>query len=196
MIRIVDASELERLREIEVAAGAAFADIGMDEVASDAPPPVATLASYQRDGRAWVCVDEARRSLVVGYVLAEEIDGCGYVEQVSVHPDYARRRIGRDLIDVVETWSMEMGLSAMTLTTFVEVPWNGPYYQRCGFRFLQDDELTPGLLRIRAEEATAGLDRWPRACMRREVPSRGDSDGSSRALLYDRPMDTEAWEQA
>jgi len=170
MIRLANASELERLREIEVAAGAAFVEIGMDEVASDAPPPVATLASYQRDGRAWVCVDEPRQGLVVGYVLAEEIDGCGHVEQASVHPDYARRGIGRDLIDVVETWAAEMRLSALTLTTFTGVAWNGPYYQRCGFRYLQDDELTPGLLRIRAEEATAGLDRWPRACMRREVP--------------------------
>jgi len=169
-IRFADVDELKRLREIELAAGAAFADIGMDDVASGEPLSIETLASYQRDGRAWVCIDEQKQGLAVGYVLAEEIDACGHVEQVSVHPDYARRRIGRDLIDVVDTWSIEMGLSALTLTTFVDVAWNGPYYERCGFRFLSEDELTPGLRRIRAEEATAGLDRWPRACMRREVP--------------------------
>jgi hypothetical protein len=49
------------------------------------------------------------------------------------------------------------------------VPWNGPYYQRCGFRVLAGDELTPGLRAIREHEIALGLDRWPRVCMRRDV---------------------------
>jgi hypothetical protein len=32
---------------------------------------------------------------------------------------------------------------------------------------LPADDLTPGLLRIRREEANQGLDAWPRICMRR-----------------------------
>ena len=63
----------------------------------------------------------------------------------------------------------ERGCAALTLTTFTEVPWNGPYYRRCGFRVLGDAELTPGLRKIRAAEAEHGLDRWPRACLRREL---------------------------
>ena len=47
------------------------------------------------------------------------------------------------------------------------MPWNAPYYERCGFRTLPADNLTPGLLRIRREEADHGLDDWPRVCMRR-----------------------------
>ena len=49
------------------------------------------------------------------------------------------------------------------------MPWNGPYYERCGFRVLADDELTPGLREIRAHEIALGLDRWPRVCMRRDL---------------------------
>jgi hypothetical protein len=55
------------------------------------------------------------------------------------------------------------------LTTFTDVPWNAPYYQRLGFRRLSDDKLTPGLRAIRAREAAIGLDRWPRCCMRRDL---------------------------
>jgi hypothetical protein len=66
-------------------------------------------------------------------------------------------------------WAADQGFPAVTLTTFTEVPWNGPYYQRCGFRFLDDDELTPGLRAIREYEATLGLDAWPRAAMRRDL---------------------------
>ncbi|MZD06511.1 GNAT family N-acetyltransferase, partial [Streptomyces sp. SID5785] len=55
------------------------------------------------------------------------------------------------------------------LTTFRDVEWNAPYYARLGFRVLAEDEVTPGLARIRAAEAAHGLDRWPRVCMRREL---------------------------
>ena len=50
-----------------------------------------------------------------------------------------------------------------------DVPWNGPYYERHGFRYLAEKEETPGLKEIRAAEIARGLDQWPRACMRREL---------------------------
>ena len=44
-------------------------------------------------------------------------------------------------------------MPAVTLTTFRDVPWNAPYYERLGFRTLAADEITPGLAAIRAHEA-------------------------------------------
>jgi hypothetical protein len=58
---------------------------------------------------------------------------------------------------------------ALTLTTYTEVAWNGPYYGRLGFQPLADADLTTGLRRIRAEEAAHGLDQWPRQAMRRDL---------------------------
>src|SRR6185437_4966258 len=72
------------------------------------------------------------------------------------------------------------GLPALTLTTFAHVPWNAPYYVRCGFRILDDAEVTPGLRAIRQREAAIGLDRWPRACMRRDIPGQGLSPGAGQ----------------
>lgn len=69
----------------------------------------------------------------------------------------------------VRTARTEDLVPALTLTTFAEVPWNAPYYERCGLRPLADAELTGGLREIRAREATYGLDRRPRVCMRRET---------------------------
>jgi hypothetical protein len=60
----------------------------------------------------------------------------------------------------------------LTLTTFADVPWNGPCYERLGFRQLTGTELTPGLRAVRAEEAAHGLDEWPRIAMRRELTAR------------------------
>jgi GNAT superfamily N-acetyltransferase len=105
----------------------------------------------------------------VAYLLAELVDGNGHVEQVSVHPDHAGKRIGRALIEHAAEWARAQGAPVLTLTTFTEVVWNGPYYEKLGFRLLPEAELTPGLREIRAAEAAHGLDRWPRACMRKEL---------------------------
>ncbi|WP_405997039.1 GNAT family N-acetyltransferase [Streptomyces sp. NBC_00829] len=167
MIRSARARELTQLQDIERAAGKAFADIGMAAIAEDEPPSLKVLGEYEQDGRAWVWADDD--DLPVAYLIAELVDGSGHVEQVSVHPGHARKRIGQALIEQAEAWARAQGATALTLTTFTEVVWNGPYYERLGFRLLPDAELTPELREIRAAEAAHGLDRWPRACMRKEL---------------------------
>jgi len=49
------------------------------------------------------------------------------------------------------------------------VPWNAPYYRRCGFRVIDDEALTPGLRSIQKAEAAHGLNRWPRVVMLRDL---------------------------
>ncbi|HEY9473317.1 MAG TPA: GNAT family N-acetyltransferase [Mycobacteriales bacterium] len=166
-IRASSVEELPILQEIERAAGECFRDIGMPEVADDEPLAVEELLSYQRADRCWVAVEGADR--LVAYLIAGLVDRNMHVEQVSVHPDSARRGVGRSLLEHVAGRAVAAGLPALTLTTFTLVPWNAPYYQRCGFRRLDGAELTPGLRAIRAREAEHGLDRWPRVCMRRDL---------------------------
>lgn len=166
MIRLARDADLPALQEVERAAGRSFAELGMTLVAEDAPPSLAVLREFQEAGRAWV---RTAGDVPVAYLIADVVDGCAHVEQVTVAPEHARRRIGAGLIEALAAWARERAVPALTLTTFTEVPWNGPYYLRLGFRYLDDDELTPGLRAIRAAEAVAGLDAWPRACMRRDL---------------------------
>ncbi|WP_241249795.1 GNAT family N-acetyltransferase [Rhodococcus sp. X156] len=175
MIRRARAEELGLLREVERAAGRRFAELGMHRVADDEPLPVPALAAYQRQGRAWVWADGAGDGddRPVAYLLASVVDGQAHVDQVSVHPDHARRGLGAALLQHLEGWARAHGCAALTLTTFTDVPWNGPYYQRLGFRYLSSAQESPGLRRVRTAEAAEGLDHWPRACMRREIGARG-----------------------
>jgi GNAT superfamily N-acetyltransferase len=167
MIRAARDEDAETMVRIEEAAGRLFATVGMDFVAEDDPGTVEELLPYVRDGRAWVA--DGPDGVPVGYLIAEWVDGNVHVEQVSVDPAYGRRGIGSALIEQVAGWARERGAPALTLTTYTEVGWNAPYYERFGFRRLAGDELTPGLRAIRAAEAERGLDRWPRAGMRREL---------------------------
>ncbi|MFI6376146.1 GNAT family N-acetyltransferase [Streptomyces sp. NPDC050546] len=163
-VRPATAAELPSLQDIERAAGAPFRDVGMPEIADDEPPGLDVLEGYRRAGRCWVAVDE--RDQPVAYLLAEPVEGALHIEQVSVHPRAGRRGVGRALLAHAAAHAREEGLTALTLTTFTDVPWNAPYYARLGFHTLPEPDLTPGLRAIRATEAEHGLDRWPRVCMR------------------------------
>ncbi|MFF1904592.1 GNAT family N-acetyltransferase [Kitasatospora sp. NPDC058218] len=167
LIRPATREELPLLCALERAAGAPFAAIGMPEIAQDEPPAPEELAHFLDEGVALVALDAG--GAPVAYLLAEPVDGALHIEQVSVHPGHARRGIGRALIEHLAAGT---DAPALTLTTFTEVPWNAPYYARCGFRPLAAGEVTPGLREIRRREAEHGLDRWPRLCMRRELPAR------------------------
>jgi hypothetical protein len=57
----------------------------------------------------------------------------------------------------------------LTLTTFDDVPWNGPYYTRLGFRTLDLAALSPGLQAVRQGEAEAGLPMEHRICMQLDL---------------------------
>ncbi|MEI5007918.1 GNAT family N-acetyltransferase [Streptomyces sp. PmtA] len=166
-IRPAEPGELPLLQDIERAAGEPFRAVGMAAVADDDPPPLDELERYRRSGGLWVT--ETGDGRPVAYLLTEPVDGAAHIEQLSVHPDVARRGLGRELIDHLAAAATDDGLSALTLTTFTEVPWNAPYYTRLGFRTLGEDELTEGLRNIRKAEAVHGLDRWPRVCMRRPL---------------------------
>ncbi|MCB5908172.1 GNAT family N-acetyltransferase [Streptomyces pinistramenti] len=162
IIRTATSAELPALRAVESAAGAPFRDLGMASVADDEPPSLAQFAASLAAGRLLVACEDGPP---LAFLMWEPVDGATHIEQVSVAPRSARRGIGRALIDRAER---DGGAAALTLTTFLEVPWNAPYYARIGFRLLDEAELTPGLRAIRAQEAALGLDRWPRGCMRRE----------------------------
>jgi len=168
LIRAGRAAELSVLQGIDVAAGQMFRDIGMPEVADYDPWPLPELEHSRAAGLLWVVADAADEP--VAFLMGSAVDGCLHVEQLSVDPGSARRGLGRALLDHAAARAAADGTPALTLTTFAHVPWNAPYYARYGFWILDDAEVTPGLREIREREAAVGLDRWPRVCMRRDIP--------------------------
>nr|WP_283774595.1 GNAT family N-acetyltransferase [Brachybacterium equifaecis] len=141
--------DVQALPAIEAAAGEAFREIGMADVADDPLPDTDDLARHVGEGRIWVAETAGE---VAGYALAVLRDGQAHLEQVSVHPDHARTRVGAQLIGAVRTWTLERRDEQLRLTTFTDVPWNAPYYSRLGFRPLPDAELGPELTAEIGEE--------------------------------------------
>jgi ribosomal protein S18 acetylase RimI-like enzyme len=169
MIRPARADDLPALVDLEIAASQPFRDVGLDVVADDDPWTTAELSVFADDGRAWVLTDDGDRP--VAYVLVDVVDGEAHIEQVSVHPDHARRGLGRQLIDVAREWAVRHELPALVLTTYAGVPWNGPYYARLGFEVVPRRRVSAGMRAIRAAEAARGLDKMPRVVMRQRLAS-------------------------
>ena len=155
------------LQEIERRAGEQFRDVGMPDVADAEPDSIETLASYANDGRSWVAVDSDDQP--VAYLIVDTIDGEAHIEQVSVLPEHQGSGVGRALIDQARAWAVEQQLPAITLTTFIDVPWNRPLYEHLGFTVMAESDLGPELRSVRDHEGAHGLDPTLRVCMRSRV---------------------------
>ena len=156
-----------RLQVIERMAGGRFREVGLGFVADHDPASLDELASYANAGRCWVAVGEEDRP--IGYLLVDVVDGQAHVEQASVVPDQQGTGIGQALLDRVERWAVELGMTAITLTTFTDVAWNRPLYEHLGFRVLTEHEIGPELRVLMTEEAGHGLDPTTRVAMVRDL---------------------------
>lgn len=165
-IRLARADELTRVQEIERAAGALFE--GEPVTLDDGEPTgLSTLEEAWRNGQLFVATDDDDG--VVGFAMLGEVGGHAHLWELDVHPDHGRRGIGRALLEHVCRAAAEEGYRRITLTTFVDVAWNAPFYRRAGFFELRGDDIGPALRELLVEEARWGLDPDERCCMAREL---------------------------
>ena len=145
-IRPARPDELAGLIEIELAADRLFPLAGYGET-----PGPASLDELKAATALLVSGDPP-----VGYARIEIVDGRAHLEGLSVRPRFMRQGRGSELVRAACAWAAEHGYSEITLCTFAEVPWNGPFYTKLGF--VELTELTPGLTALRDTERRLGLD--------------------------------------
>lgn len=169
--------DVPAIRALERRAGVPFRALGLTAVAEDDPPGVAELTEAARGSRILVIDSTTDPGVLVAWLWWGHADGDLLIEQVSVDPVCRGQRLGASLISRAVEIARGRGLPGVSLTSFVDVPWNGPYYRRLGFVELQESELGPELQRIRSAEKDAGLDLRPRAAYRLPVPSADTGEG-------------------
>jgi len=166
-IRRARPEEVARIREIEDLAGALFSGLGLIDETLDTSFPAEDLRRLVAMGQVWVA--SAEDSLLVGMVIASVREGAVYVEELDVVPAHGRRGLGARLLGTVCSWAELQGYPAVTLSTFRDVPWNGPFYRKHGFVDLPPAAWTPRMQAIREQEAKHGLQIAARVFMRREL---------------------------
>ena len=152
-VRAADHADLPVLAGIELSGEAMFAGLGILF-----PPGPATIdEAIERGADVWVVDDPP-----VAFAAVTVLDGHPHLEQISVRADQVRQGIGgRLLADVVRRYG-----PGLTLLTFRDVPWNGPWYLRHGFVALPESAWGPQLREYWQAEIDAGLpDLGPRVVL-------------------------------
>ena len=168
-IRPMVVADLEAVQRVARSAGERFRAVDDERIARCADdPPIGrdTLVEAIVAGWAWVVLADGE---VAGFLVAEELGDAAHVEEVAVGGQLGGRGLGTALLQAVAGRAQALGKAAVTLTTFRDVPFNRPFYERRGFQVLRDDQLTADLVARRAAEEAAGLPADLRVVMRRSL---------------------------
>ena len=123
----------------------------MDWAVGQTTSPVELLEHIARE-TVWVAEDAQG---IGGFLIAGNMDGTLYIDELSVARSHQRRGVGRTLIEAVLADAKLQGFPAATLTTDRELPWNAPYYARLGFRILAPEQTPPNLASRLASQPNA-----------------------------------------
>ena len=132
--------------EVSSAADTLFAEAGL------ILPPDDPRELFAHAEHTLVAIDPAA-GRVRGLAATVTVDGCPHLEQLAVDPAHGRRGIGSALLEEVCSRARAAGHDAVTLTTFRDLAWNGPWYGQRGFDVLPRAVWGPGLTRLWGLEA-------------------------------------------
>ncbi|MGI9203216.1 MAG: GNAT family N-acetyltransferase [Woeseiaceae bacterium] len=149
---------------IEIAAASRFTAADLPSSLRFKTTAKADLNRAQQDNRLWVATKDAEQ--VVGFAIADVVDGQAYLVEVGVMPAFGRLGIGTRLVQVTTDWARESKFDHVSLTTFRHLPWNAPFYRRLGFTQVAESEYGPELIELFELEKRAGLDTSKRIAMR------------------------------
>lgn len=181
-IRPAIATDIQHLPTIEQSASGVFKSIP-DLAFITADPPLSTdvLHSHLSSQLLWVAVtndDKTGSESAVAFLAAKciNLDDTSkhlYIAECSVHTSFQRQGIAGRLIETVAQYAREQGYGWLTLITFLDVPWNGGFYQRHGFEEVEADVMGDEYVQILREELGQWKDwdskRWRRGVMARKL---------------------------
>jgi GNAT superfamily N-acetyltransferase len=167
LIRTACPADIPKLASVERSAASVFREANLTWVAEGETLPPASLADFCREGTLWVAVTNDDEP--VGFLAAHELDGALHIAEVSVTRSHQRQGIGARLISTVMEHARTAGVGVMTLTTYRDLAWNGPFYAKLGFSEIKAEDAGPGHLRKIDEEAMAGHDPSRRCVMAKNL---------------------------
>lgn len=154
-LRLAAPVDADAMPDVERAAGQLFADD--PDLAQFDLQMVREAAELRKLIAQRHCLVAEADGEMVGFLVNQPFRRELHVWEMSVHPRYQRNGIGAGLMRACMIDARNAGFFAITLTTFNDVAWNGPFYERLGFEIVEDFFAHPRLARQLAAEARDGL---------------------------------------
>lgn len=162
-IRQARPADVAAMSAAESSAGQLFSGVaGYEWIAQSEGHSESAFGKFIMNGNAWVVTD--RENNPAGFILVSNLGAGLHIDELSVAGAHQGQGLGRQLIERVKNVALARGCSTLTLTTFREVAWNRPYYERLGFE-LCDVSRLPALKAILQKEADYGLQLSDRCAM-------------------------------
>ena len=148
-------TDIPLLNAIEAAAATIFPPGSLPEnvLAERVPADILTDALHQN--RLLVAVDATQAP--VGYAFWQNVTGFALLAQVDVHPQHGRKGLGTALVTRMIDQVVQAGFPYLYLTTFSDVPWNAPFYQKLGFILLDADSQPDFIKESLRDEQERGM---------------------------------------
>ena len=169
-IRSMRDADCTRLAEIDRLADRLFLETGIPEVMAIADGPSAPAADFE--AMLSVCIVHIACTAAeqpVGLAAWQRLDDDIYLRLLAVDPDHGRRGLGAALLEQTVRAGRDVSARRCALSTFREVPFNQPFYQRHGFVELPLPQATPALLRRFEAEISEGVRPEQRVLMVRKL---------------------------
>ena len=166
-LRLARPADAAAMPAIERAAAAAFASApGLEELDFTRTRSEADFARLIRKGHCLVAhVKEGVGEAMAGFLVAEPFRRELHIWEMDVAPAFQRRGIGAGLVRAAMIDARNSGFRALTLTTFRDLAWNGPFYARLGFEEVTALDAHPRLAGELANEADDGMPADRRCAM-------------------------------
>lgn len=113
--------------------------------------PAETWRPRLEAGTLWIVEANGR---VIAFLGATAHGDRLHIDEVDVEQGHQGQGVGRSLIQHVIAWARTQAFASVSLTTFRNVPWNGPFYASLGF--VENDRVA-ALQAILRTEADRGL---------------------------------------
>lgn len=165
-IRALRPDEVELIPAIERDAAARFREVGLDAIADGSVSSEAFIRAVMAKGAALVAELEGT---LVGFELAGVLDDALHIYELSVATAHHGRGVGGALLAALDSEAERRLLPAVTLSTFADVPFNGPFYARRGFVPVEPGDWGPAFHLLHGAELTAGIPVERRVFMRKEI---------------------------
>lgn len=120
-------------------------------------------ADFIERQREWVMVNPSGQ--IAGFIAVLPLPCSWHIAELSVAANWQRQGVGKRLIEEVAGLALRHGMQRLTLTTFIQVAWNAPYYQRLGFRTIPSARLDGYLQHLLAQEVEQGFAADSRCAM-------------------------------
>ncbi len=131
-IRRAENKDIPALLDVQSAAASRFRPLNMIATADSLPDPIPAAVFERATARALLFVAEMNLRCV-GFALCSVERPDLYLDQLSVIPNAGRQGAGAKLIQAIDLEASRRGLWGVSLSTFRDVPWNGPFFAKNGF---------------------------------------------------------------